>query len=147
MAGRNAIEASMTVAGGLANLLKDRPKVSQAATPSAMPKASPAKAAAAPSSESKPMITGWGSSTLTESASSEQPEAKTEAEVEIPVIEQTAPHSYVPPDIDLNVVPSVQVVAESADVTKLQLPDDLASLIENAAQKLNKGLSEGEKSN
>lgn len=147
MAGRDAIEASMTVVGGLAKLLKDRPKISQAATPSAMPKAAPAKAAAAPSSESKPMITGWGSSTLTESASAEQHEAKTAAEVEIPVIEQTAPHSYVPPDIDLNVVPSVQVVAESADVTKLQLPDDLASLIENAAQKLNKGLSEGEKSN
>ena len=37
----------MTVVGGLANLLKDRPKVTQTATPSAMPKAAPAKDAAA----------------------------------------------------------------------------------------------------
>jgi len=46
---------------------------------------------------------------------------------------------YIPKDIDMNVIPDIKT-EEDSSITKLDLPDDISSYIENMAGKLNKGL-------
>jgi len=45
-----------------------------------------------------------------------------------------------PKDIDINVIPRIEVEADGEDITKLKLSDDVSSMIESMADKLNKGL-------
>jgi hypothetical protein len=50
------------------------------------------------------------------------------------------PRSFVPPDIDVSVVPASRGAAEATDVTKVELPENMAGLVKDMAEKLNKGL-------
>lgn len=140
MNGTKPVEAAMAAVGGLPKVVTERPKVTQSATPSAMPSAAPARQTAPASTEAKPMTAAWGLPASTTSA------PKAEENV-LPATSSAVetPRSFVPQDIDLDVVPRVQAVQESTDVTKLKLPENIASIIENAADKLNKGLSDSEK--
>jgi hypothetical protein len=146
MNGTKTIEAAMAAVGGLPKVVTERPKVTQSAAPSAMPSAAPARQTAPASTEAKPMTSAWGITQSTTPAAATAP--KTEENV-LPATSTAVetPRSFVPQDIDLDVVPRVQAVQESTDVTKLKLPDNIASIIENAADKLNKGLSDGDKTN
>jgi intracellular multiplication protein IcmO len=49
---------------------------------------------------------------------------------------------YIPAEIDMGVVPHGADEGENVDVTRLALPEDLAALVEQAAERLNKGINE-----
>ena len=51
-----------------------------------------------------------------------------------------AARAYMPHDIDTSVVPAIDVDVDGSEVVKMKLPDDVSSLLETAASRLNKGL-------
>lgn len=148
LAGRKPVEAAMAAVGGLPKVVTERPKVTQSVTPTATPaaKATPAKQPAAAPKATQSIAAAWGSPGTVQTEAP-TPEAVEETLAVAAATSGETPRGFVPQDIDMNVVPRVESVKEGTDVTKLKLPENLASIIETAADKLNKGLSEGDNSN
>lgn len=69
-----------------------------------------------------------------------------ESEEDLPPIFPKTRHSssYVPKDIDMDIIPQISTTGDITDVTTLALPDDVSAHIEGMAEKLNKGLGSKE---
>lgn len=141
-AGMSSVEAGAAVVGGLAKIVKDKPR---GAAPSEETVLFEDDARVAP----RPVAVSWNEK---EASASSVPQEKGKAafeDLEVEPLYETqttsSPRGFMPRDIDTNVVPPVREEKESADVTKLALPENIAAVVESMADKLNKGLGGKEK--
>lgn len=133
--GLSAPDAAMASVGGL-------PKNVGEKTTRALPEtATPVAQAAA----AQPVAMAWEEKPVDEPAAKG---ARFE-DLEMEPLHEAAPvataRGYIPPEIDMSVVPAVSEETEGPDVTKLKLPENMAGVIESMADKLNKGLGGKEK--
>lgn len=130
--GLSAPQSAMVAVGGLPKVVSEKPaRLPEAATPSAQ-------------TSIQPVSMAWEEKAPAAAA----PKAATFEDIEVaPLYEAAAQEKrgYVPPEIDMSVVPSVREESEGPDITKLKLPENLAGVIEGMADKLNKGLGGKEK--
>ncbi len=132
--GLSSMEEGMALVAAAAKLPAEKPRQrTETAAPSQT---------AATGKVAKPLAVSW--------EEDKEPEEKRASfeDLDVPPLYErktSAPRGFVPSDLDTRVVPSVREEEEGPDVTKLQLPADMAALVENMAGKLNKGLGGKEK--
>lgn len=128
----NPITSAMTAVGGMPKVVTTAPKVAAGGMPSVpKPMTMPANTAATTSSAPSQPVTMPASNNAATTPQQDFSGALSAIQTE-----------GTPKDIDINVVPRVEVEAEDEDITKLKLPDNISAMIEGMAEKLNKGLSE-----
>jgi intracellular multiplication protein IcmO len=145
------LRAAMAAVGGLSGVVPSAPRVA-ATTASSAPEGTlggmpavpekvslPADAAATRISETagktQPVTMAASSGKSQKSSQEQQP-----VSVDVGRVLSTVSTEGAPKDIDINVIPRIEVEAEGEDITKLKLSDDVSSMIESMADKLNKGL-------
>jgi len=145
--GKTGLEAAAAAIGGLPKVataapsrLFDGDAVSSAAR--APQKTAPEKQNGAPPAQEKNMGIMGGNIAMPWSMPAQQAPVQQE---EVSVDLGAAAGGFVPHDLDTSVVPRVDVEADGEDVTKLKLPEDIASYIESMAGKLNEGLGGADK--
>jgi len=130
---KDPVYCAMAAIGGVPEIITEQPRIFEDKKPAVAPDKAKSETKAA----AKPLT--WSPEGAPRAVEAEDGDdlADFETMYDSPT---EVPHSYMPQEIDVSVLPRVGVEPDDTDVTKLKLPDDLAAYIEGMAEKFNKGL-------
>lgn len=130
VAHKSPVEAAMVAVGGLPEIVTQAPRIFEEEK---MPAGKAATSGNGERRTAQPVT--WAPTTSADVAFSAEPGEQRQI-----ATTTGGPRGFMPQDIDTTVVPRIEVESETADVTKLKLPEDITAYIETMATKFNKGL-------